>query len=210
MKRIYLNDDLNPEYYRICEGFNDLMDKWNIINRDILNLKVGKFFLNKTKNEIKKIGIRGIQLQKEYLSWNKEATNFLLEPRYSFERNQDDKELAYLHFTNNLNYLVNSMKDSMSLITSNYNNRASQVNEQRNFTIAITAFIIGIVGLAISIYTTFIKPGINLDVINSKISSSNETFDTQTKKIDTRIDSDFVSDKNIITEVDSTIRMIDE
>ncbi|NHZ86919.1 MAG: hypothetical protein GWP19_13765 [Planctomycetia bacterium] len=98
----------------------------------------------------------------------------------------------------------------MSLITSNYNNRASQVNEQRNFTIAITAFIIGIVGLAISIYTTFIKPGINLDVINSKISSSNETFDTQTKKIDTRIDSDFVSDKNIITEVDSTIRMIDE
>lgn len=182
MKKIYLKEDINPDYYSIVEEYNKLMDKWNKINSKINNFKIPKLLLFFTKRKLKKIFKEGADLQKEYLNWNKKARNFLRAPKYLFEKEQEGKELAYLHFTNNLHFLIDSMHEYMVLLVTNYNNRYSQYREQLNYIIAIIAFLIGIFSFGLSSYPTFFKTDkpyqrfnkfilLELDTVKNKLDS---------------------------------------
>ena len=155
MKRIYLKKEINPDYYEIGEEHGKLMERWNEINNNTHRLKIPKLFLFKAKNKLIKIREEGQELQKDYIAWNKKASNFMLNPKYGFEQNQEGKELAYLQFTDIIRFLVNSMHENMVMLTNNYNNRHSAYREQGNFVIAIIAFCTGLLGLIISIYSTF-------------------------------------------------------
>ncbi|MCJ7812252.1 hypothetical protein MUP95_02895, partial [bacterium] len=149
--RIYLNKKLNAHYFSIMEEYNSLMDRWNSINNKIHAFEVPTIFLLNTKSQLIEIGKSLNILQKEYIQWNKKATIFLLNPSFKFDDNQQAKELTYTHFSDMLQHTINFLDSHMKLIGTNYNNKYSTYRHQININIAISAFLISLIGLVLSL-----------------------------------------------------------
>lgn len=207
MKNIYLNKDLNADFYNIGEERNKLMDTWNILNNDIHSLIIPKYFPIKIKSELRRLKTEGQKLNKDYLAWDKIATEFMLNPKFAFEKNQEGKNLAYTHFSNSVSFLVNNMHSNIVLITNNYNNRYSAYREQINFNRASRAFVIGIIGLSIALYTTFFSPKVDTEIINKTIPTQMENFDNNLFLNSKKIDSLISYDKNVIQELKTIQRL---
>jgi hypothetical protein len=156
INKIYLKEDINREYWDLSIEYNELMAKWNEYNSKILYFKIPRLLMFGTKKKLMEIGKEIEKLQSEYLDWNKNARGFALAPKYRFDADQD-RELVFLHFTDNLRSLINNMEDCMVLIASNYNRLSSHFESKKNFIIAISAFIVGIIGLLFSTYGLFVQ-----------------------------------------------------
>ncbi|MBD3341219.1 MAG: hypothetical protein GF353_19085 [Candidatus Lokiarchaeota archaeon] len=180
IQEVILEPDKNPDYFDILRQYNELMDIWNKCNNEIIGFKIPKIWLVKTKKKIIKIGLKCKKLQDDFLQWNIKATNFAMEPHYFMEESKENKELVYLHFTNNLRYSINYMNNLMTLLTENYNKKFVQIDEQRNFNIAITAFLIGLVSFIVAVYSLYNQPNLEkkFDTIGAKMNL---------KKIESRI-----------------------
>lgn len=149
--KISLEESGNPEYYQLVSDHNNLMDTWNTLNNMALRFRVPKIFLFRAKSKLKnQIGEPTSRLQKEFLNWNKKAGTFCLLPHYKFDTNENG-ELNFTHFTSNLRDMINSMEVKMTLITENHNKRYSEIENQRNFVIAIVSFIIAITSFVMSL-----------------------------------------------------------
>jgi hypothetical protein len=154
--RIYLREDTNTEYWEIYKKHNELMDKWEQYNSEILHFRIPRLLMFGTKKKLIGIGKEVLKLHGEFLEWNKRACGFAFAPKYNFDVDQN-KELVFHHFTNNLRFLINTLEDSMVLIATNYNRLFSYFEGKKNFFIAISAFIIGIIGLLLSTYGLFFQ-----------------------------------------------------
>lgn len=207
MRKIYLKEELNPEYYKIGEERNQLMDRWNVLNNEIRSFTIPRFLFYTVKEELKRLKNQGEELSTDYIAWNNKATNFLLNPNFQFEPDQKDRELVYINFTNSIRFLINTMQDNMVLIAENFNKRSSQYRGQRNFNIAIAAFILGFSGFMITVYSTFFTPKVNTEIINKTIPKQIEKLDNGLKLNSNKIDSLISSDKNVIQELKSIQRV---
>jgi len=154
--RIYLREDINPEYWQIYKDHNKLMDKWEQYNSEILNFRIPRLLMFGTKKKLIRIGKEVLKLHGEFIEWNKRACGFAFAPRYNFDADQN-KELVFIHFTSNLRFLINTLEDSMVLIATNYNKLFSNLENQINFLLAISAFLIAFIGLLISTYGLFVQ-----------------------------------------------------
>lgn len=199
---IYLKKEINQGYYNIAEEYNALMDIWIELNNRIHTLKIPKLFIRKVKPELVKIKEDGEKLNNKYIKWNKKATDFLLNPKFYYERTQVDRELVYINFTNSLRFIINKMENNIVLIASNYNNRSSQYRGQRNFIIAIIAFIIGFAGLSITLYSTFFTTKVDTAIINKIIPLKIEKIDEELNIIGGQIDSLISSNIELIKNIE--------
>lgn len=150
---LVLDRETNPKYFEVVEkGFNDLMDRWNSLNKKIHDVKVPTVFpfliksdLNEIKDELKK-------LQEDFLSWNQKAGDLLVEPNYGYKK--DDNIVAIMvHYSGILKHRISTMNNDMVLAANNYNKKVDQYKSQVNFIIAITSFILTFFGLVISLYS---------------------------------------------------------
>lgn len=146
-----IDRDKNQKYFDLIEKeHGELMDRWNELQSRILKLKIPSFFIFGVKKELKQIGSKLKKLGEDYISWNNKAGNFLGKPNYVFKKDQDSS-VVFLHYSNMLRHVVNSMESSMRVITVSYNKRWDQYKGQRNFIIAITSFILAFLGLIAAI-----------------------------------------------------------
>lgn len=206
-KRIYLKKEINPDYYKIGDEHNELMKKWNALNSKIHSLIIPKFFFFKVKIVLAKLKRDGEDLNKDYIAWNKKATEFLLNPKFYFEKNQEDRELVYTNFTNGLKFIIEKMQNNMILIATNFNLTSSQCREQRNFIIAISAFIFGFIGFLSTIYITFCTPKIDTEIINKTIPTVIEKIDRELNTFSGQIDSLVSSNKDVIEKIEAYQRL---
>lgn len=186
--KIYLKEENNSEYYDIVKEYNNLMERWNIVNSKIHEFKIPRFFIFKTKKLLKAIKEEGESLQKDFIIWNKKANAFALEPKYKLDSDQV-QDLAYLHFTNNMRHLIDFMNNCMVLLTNNFNNRYSQYEEQFNFLIAISAFFIGIISVIFTIFSLFFQDNVKEKLYNLKIPQNIEMNIKNSNKLKTKLDS---------------------
>lgn len=152
--KIYLNQESNPKFYGLVEEYNSLMTRCNANNNRIQNFRIPRILLFDTKTKLQSIGRECYNLQQDFLDWNKRAANFALHPHYTLESEQNG-ELVYTHFTDSMRHTINSLNDYMMLLSENYNKRYMEYENQKNFIIAITAFLIGVLGLLVSSYGVF-------------------------------------------------------
>jgi hypothetical protein len=181
IKKLMIEKEKNPEYYSILEKHNVLMKEWNQINNKIHSLKVPKLFIWKNKDQLKEIFNELTQLEKDYIDWNNIAYPFISSPNYVIP-NCPESNLIFLHFTANLRDLRNKMSDDMRLIENNYNHFKNWQSNQVNFIIAISSFVLSIVGLIIALLTvspqrgTEIKSSVKLQEIRPNNAISLDTF----------------------------------
>lgn len=186
--RIYLDKASNPEFYKLVEEYNELMDRWNDSNSKILKFKIPRVFLGLTKRRLLRVGKQCHSFQKEYIDWNKRASAFALHPNYKFDSDQNG-ELVYHHFTNNMKHTINEMRDCVTLLTNNYNGRYVEYKNQINFNIAITAFLVGIIGLGLSLFSIWSSEDFQEELSRSKLPSKIESLEEGLTNLSTRIDS---------------------
>jgi len=148
-QKISLKLEDNPDYYDIIREHNELMANWDKLNIKILSFRIPTFIIKPKR-------LRGFEeelknIEKQFIEWNKKACSFSHAPKYKFDVNEN-QELAFIHYTNNMRFLINTMEDSMVLINANYNRQYSRLEGQINFIIAIGSFVVAMVGLVISIF----------------------------------------------------------
>lgn len=141
----------NQKYFDLIEkDHGELMDRWNELQSRILKVKIPSLMVLGVKKELKQIGSELKKLGEDYIRWNNKAGNFLGKPNYVFKKDQDPG-IVFLHYSNMLRHVVNSMESDMRVITDSYNKRWDQYKGQRNFIIAITSFILTFLGLVAAI-----------------------------------------------------------
>lgn len=206
--KIYLNKELNTEYFSIMEEYNSLMDKWNNVNNQLHSFKVPTLFLVNTKRKLTKIGEAVAELQKEYLAWNKKATNFLINPSYRFDDDQQAKELTYTHFTDMMQHTINFLESHMKVIVGNYNDIYSSYKYQININIAISAFLISIIGLIVSLFAVYKSQDLEAVLNEMDIPKKIEKIDNTLLSSESKIDSLSNYTKTALTEIDSSLQKL--
>lgn len=204
---IYLKKEINPEYYNIGEEHKVLMDKWNKQNNAIHSLKTPKLFIWKAKKELVQLKKDGKELSDEYIAWNKTATEFLLNPKFYYDKEQKKRSLVYKNFTKSLKFIIEKMNDNMVMIANNFNLRSSEYREQRNFIIAITAFSFGFIGLIFTVYLFFFTPKVDTVTINKTIPKQIENLDNNVNLNSNKIDALVSSNKKVIQELKKIQRL---
>jgi hypothetical protein len=152
LHNIGLSEELNPEYFRLFQQHNNIMQKWNEINKKIHLFKQPKLFLFRQKSRFKKLYKPLEELQKEFLEWNKDVENFLTEPKLQF-RNDQESKIGFSHFISLLTDIKNTLDNHMVLIADNFVKIQSRHSNQVNFKIAIISAMISTAGLIIALYT---------------------------------------------------------
>jgi hypothetical protein len=152
-KDLALDEKLNPEYFSILEKHQVLLNKANKINNDLIAFQIPRLFVWKSAKTLKAIHKEIKIVEKEYLEWDNLATSFIHHPKLSI---QDDeyKNLVFSHNLDILKDLRNKMSDNILFILGNnyFRSKESQGN-QINFIIAITSFILTLIGLVIASLT---------------------------------------------------------
>lgn len=167
--KIYLNKELNKEFYDLLEEYNVIMDKWNSCNERICSFILPRIFFINTKKKIFSIGREISKLQKHFLEWNKKATTFFNNPHFKFDPDQKNREIVFHHFTNSLRHSIGTLNSHMTLIADNYNKLYTQFGNRVSFNIAIFAFIVSIIGLFFSLFGTFENESISIELNKLKI-----------------------------------------
>lgn len=144
----------NDEFYKIFDEHNDIMEKWNDINKQFHRLKQPVLFLFCYSSKLKTFYKPIEDLQKEFLNWNKKANNFLNKPHFIFSGNQE-RQLGFLHFTNILSVQINRLNNNMTMIADNFIKIQNNHKNQKNFLIAIFSTFISLCGLALAIYSIY-------------------------------------------------------
>lgn len=152
MHIIALEKEDNPEYYKLGDEFNLIMDKWNDLNARIINFKIPRIWLFGKKKKIISIGKEISSLQKQFSSWQERTANFYIAPHFIFCGN-DNNDKSFIHYTNVLQYLLKKLNSNMTLIAENYNKVYASYESKINFNIAITSFLVSFGGLILGIIT---------------------------------------------------------
>jgi hypothetical protein len=151
-RKLSLKREDNQAYYSIIDGHNNLMDNWNNINKELYDLRQPKVLFWGHKKKLKKVGISLLELQKQFLEWNKQASQMIFDPHLIFQANEES-ELGFLHYSGILRDLRNKVDNHMVLIVDNYNRERDNHTNQVNFVIAIASFVLTFLGLAATIWT---------------------------------------------------------
>jgi len=145
MQKISLDKVDNPQYYQLGNEHNEIMDRWNELNIGLQRFRVPKISLFRTKKNLQtKFGQPISKLQTDFLDWNKRAGAFCFKPHYIFKEGGKN-EVNFLHWTATMRDMINRMEFKMTLIAENYNKRHLEIENQRNFIIAVISFTIAII-----------------------------------------------------------------
>ncbi|MFQ6008729.1 MAG: hypothetical protein ACE5K8_07245 [Candidatus Zixiibacteriota bacterium] len=153
MKLSLLEED-NHQYYEILRRYNKIIDEWNELNNELHRFEVPLLFSPKKKILLIQIGKRIQKLQKCWLEHQHKAIDFALKPHFKFPRDTDPAIAIHL-FHRNLIDRINHIRQEMTLLTVNFNERMSEVNHSRDFNIAIGSFVLGFIGLIVSLIAVF-------------------------------------------------------
>lgn len=152
-KNLDLDEKLNPGYFSILDKHQILFAKLNKINNDLIAFKVSKLLVWKSSNMLKKIHKEIKIAEKDYLEWNKIATNFIHNPTLNILDNAN-QNLVFLHNINILSDLRNKLNESFILILLGNHDRAKErQSNQINFIIAIASFVVSLIGLVFALFT---------------------------------------------------------
>lgn len=156
IRRLGLREEGNEAYYSLVERHNEIMAEWNRLNNDLHSFKPGKIPLRKHKKILLKRG-RGIDnLQKDFLQWYNDASDFLLKPNIVVDPGEESK-LTFLHYTGFLSHMISEANHNMVLLVDNYQKRYNALHNQWNFMIAITSFVLTFLGLLVTAYALIIS-----------------------------------------------------
>ncbi len=144
----------NPDYYKIIDLHNTIMDEWNRLNDDFHKWKHLKIFLFYEKEKIRSYYKSFDDIQEEYLKWNKLATNFLNDPNLNFKKG-NNRDTVFIHYTNRLADIKNHLSNNMVLLINNFKVIQERYKSKVNFNIAIFSATISTIGLWIALCTIF-------------------------------------------------------
>ncbi|HDL01821.1 MAG TPA: hypothetical protein ENH23_06275 [candidate division Zixibacteria bacterium] len=149
--KIAINPEDNPELSNIIKGYNELMSIWNEINKEIHSTKIPLLYHKTHINlYVNTIGIKLSEFQKKWLEFNKRADSFILNPIYKIPQSSDQSTI-FFHYQITLINKINHLRTNMVLIDENYNHTYSQLSSKRDYTIAISSFVLGFIGLIFSL-----------------------------------------------------------
>lgn len=165
MHKLSLPKEANLEYHNLLNESNEIMSEYGRImglvhSFKLPTIKIGKFELTKpsptffyrAKYELSKIGREGISLTNRFLDWNNRVINFCANPQYSVGTSTElDGHTSVILHTSFLLSRADRLNSNMTLLQSNYNLRWSEIDNAINFWIAITAWGLSFLGLAVSI-----------------------------------------------------------
>lgn len=152
MPNIGLIPEDNAEYTRIVDGYNELMDEWNLINEELLTKTWVHKVLNlfKETKQLNKTGKALNELQKEWITQNKIAWHFVANPKFKFHADVDDKTSFYVYHSILLSR-ISQFRSSMDRIVTNYNSRHRELESKLNFRIAATSIVMSLIGLCLAL-----------------------------------------------------------
>ncbi|MCJ7508546.1 MAG: hypothetical protein MUO85_07445 [candidate division Zixibacteria bacterium] len=149
---ISLDKKSNPDFYKLNDEYVSLINRWNDINNKLHRFRIPKVLLFGTKNKLITIEEEIRTLQKDFLDWQARARNFFGDPHYIVNSSQKG-DLIFTHSTTIMGYMLTHLDSNMVLLAENYNKVWSIYNDQINFLIAISAFLLSFAGLILGIIT---------------------------------------------------------
>ncbi len=148
--KIFLDPKDNEEYGALIEGYNSITDEWNKINDALHRRRIPAVFWSKSMRNLKAIGKRLATLQKRWLEHHAKAVRFHANPHYVIPEGPAST-VTFQHYQDVLIYRINHYEATMTLLVSNYNLAESELRHRRDFNIAITSFILGLIALFIAL-----------------------------------------------------------
>ncbi|MBI2486948.1 MAG: hypothetical protein HYW01_08315 [Deltaproteobacteria bacterium] len=167
--KLELLEEDDPEYYSLINESNEIVKEYSRIIKlahsfKLPTIKIWRVELPrpclfyKTKAELSIIGREGISLTNHYLNWNNRALTFCVSPSYSFSSDPEvDKQTTVILYTNLLLHRTDRVNSGIKLLQSSYNLRFSEIGNEINYWIAITARGFTFLGFIISKHCFIIR-----------------------------------------------------
>ncbi len=153
-RMIKLDEADNPVYYGLWREHNELKKRWDEIDSQIHEIRIPKLTIWRARKKLKIIGLELSALQKDYLYWRNRAVNFQMNPRYKIARDKN-APIVYLHATANMRNLSDLLESNKILVVNNHNLVHGQLDNQLNFLLAISAFLLALLALMITLFPLF-------------------------------------------------------
>ena len=144
---IVLDKEANPKVIEILDGFNELMEEWNVIQEELDAYAGSIIFSPSKKKRLKELGTRAIQLQKKWLEHNNKAISFAWHPSFKFPAGPTS-ELSFHLYHRLLLDRINQFRANMTLLVANFNLRMGELDHARDLNLALAAFLLSFIGLA--------------------------------------------------------------
>ncbi len=142
----------NPAFGKIVQEYNNIMSQLNRLNNAVHQFRVPKLYWRSSRKTLVKLGKEIETLVKRWLEFDKEASNFVINPSYKFPTTENDADrVNFFHYQLTLIDRLARLRADITLIESNYNFVFSELTGQRNFNIAIISFALGLIGLILTI-----------------------------------------------------------
>ncbi len=150
-RKFVLEKKSNPEFFELTDEQKSLMDRWNVLGKQVQNFKIPKLWFFETKRKLRPIGLGIAGLQKDFLNWYGRIRKFCYEPTYMIRGTSEEKLITYLHSTAILRDLMNKLNTDMLMLAQNFNDRSSEYDNKLNFLIAMVGLVIAVIGLVIAL-----------------------------------------------------------
>ena len=148
--KLFLDPKDNAEYGALIEGYNSITDEWNKINDALHRRRIPAIFSFKAKRSLETIGKRLAALQNKWLEHHAKAVQFHANPHYLIPEGSSST-VTFQHYQDVLIHRINHYEATMTLLVSNYNLAESELRHTRDFDIAITSFVLSLIGLTIAL-----------------------------------------------------------
>ena len=148
--KLYIDPQENPELGEVLDGYNNIMQQWNVINREVHAFVVPFIYAPKTRRKLLELGKRLSDLQKEFLRHQKLAYKFATNPTLRFPDNTD-RDLAFNWYFTLLMDRINQARFDIAISVANFNNTMGEVLHSRDFNFALGSFLLGFIGLVVAL-----------------------------------------------------------
>lgn len=139
--RIVFKREDNPDYFKIMDDYNSLIDRLNKFYDSFQNFKIPKFILFGTRKRLLKLGFEIREYDKSFIAWKGRALEFALDPPKLTFRSGGD--VGYLHVTGALRDVINNGTANVRQLISDYNLRFSSYENRKNIVIGVIFFATG-------------------------------------------------------------------
>lgn len=149
--RLELEESDNPLYYGLFKGFNQFIERYNLLQKRIqaINPKVWRY--RKCKKELNVIRPDLSAFVLDYLKWHHDVSNFILKPTIVVS-NADDPSVPFLHYMDNLRDAANHLENNVTIVEANFNFIGNLLDSTLNFGIAMGSFALTFLGLVTTLY----------------------------------------------------------
>ncbi|MEW5702195.1 MAG: hypothetical protein AB1792_08205 [Candidatus Zixiibacteriota bacterium] len=144
----------NPDLVELARRRDALAEKWEDLNRRVLQLEIPKVCIWRVPKVLRQLGPELKSMEQEWADWDQDARMFCIDPKLKIPPENDGPSVT-LHITAEFRSWIDRMFQNMRLLDSIYGHKLDRYRDQRNLVLSWGGILVGFIGAVLSLFSVW-------------------------------------------------------